>query len=222
MEFSKTNALFSTHINLLLRKYVSVMHLKLFVDHADTDLKIKYISNAVLHNINMMQNFEFIDAGFDLYTPTQITPTTTGCNKIDLGVICSATLLTNTYANTGTTTNSYVEQSTGYYMYPRSSLSKTRLRLANSVGIIDSSYRGHLIGMFDYVPLLGGSGSETPQPDLNLDPSTPNKDVVMKFDRLVQICAPSLIPIYVEVVENMESLGAQTQRGGGGFGSTGR
>ena len=44
----------------------------------------------------------------------------------------------------------------------------------------------------------------------------------MKFDRLVQLCAPSLIPIYVEVVENMESLGVKTQRGDGGFGSTGR
>ena len=102
---SKTSSLFSTHINLLLRKYVSVMHLKLFVDSPDADLKIKYISKAVLHNINMTQNPEFIDAGFDLYTPTQITPTTTGCNKIDFGVICSATLLTNTYVNTGTTTN---------------------------------------------------------------------------------------------------------------------
>jgi dUTPase len=39
--------------------------------------------------------------------------------------------------------------STGYYMYPRSSLSKTKLRLANSVGIIDSGYCGFLIGMFD-------------------------------------------------------------------------
>lgn len=234
MEILKTNSLFTTHINLLLRKYVSVMHLKLFVDHADTDLKIKYISKAVLHNINITQNPEFIDAGFDLFAPTQITPTTTSCNKIDFGVICSATLLTNTYANTDTTLSPYVEQSTGYYMYPRSSLSKTRLRLANSVGIIDSSYRGHLIGMFDYVPLLGvgagtGTGTETTnvsQTDisLELDPNTQvlNKDVVIKFDRLVQICAPSLIPIYVEVVENMESLGAQTQRGGGGFGSTGR
>ena len=36
-------------------------------------------------------------------------------------------------------------------MYPRSSLSKTMLRLANSVGIIDAGYRGHLIGMFDVI-----------------------------------------------------------------------
>ena len=189
MEILKTNSLFTTHINLLLRKYVSVMHLKLFVDHADTDLKIKYISKAVLHNINITQNPEFIDAGFDLFAPTHITPTTTGCNKIDFGVICSATLLTNTYANTGTTANSYVEQSTGYYVYPRSSLSKTRLRLANSVGIIDSSYRGHLIGMFDYVPLLGvstGTSTETTnvsQTDLSLEPNTQvlNKDIVLSM-----------------------------------------
>jgi dUTPase len=205
---SKTNALVTSHIDILLRNYVSVMHLKLFVDNADADLKIKYISKSVLHNINMTQNPEFIDAGFDLFTPTSITPTTAGCNKIDFEVIGSATLITNTYANTGSSTSSYVEHSTGYYMYPRSSLSKTRLRLANSVGIIDSSYRGHLIGAFDYVS--GATDvAETP-------------DRVLKYDRLVQICAPSLVPIYVEIVDSIECLGVQTQRGDGGFGSTGR
>lgn len=206
---SKTNALFTSHINLLLRKYVSVMHLKLFVDHPDADLKIKYISTSVLHNINMTQNPEFIDAGFDLFTPTQITPTTAGCNKIDFGVIGSATLITNTYANSDLE-EPYVEHSTGYYMYPRSSLSKTRLRLANSVGIIDSSYRGHLIGAFDYFPSSSSTGTST------------DADTVLKYDRLVQICAPSLIPIYVEIVDNIECLGVKTQRGDGGFGSTGR
>ena len=33
----------------------------------------------------------------------------------------------------------------GYYLYPRSSISKTKMRLANSVGIIDAGYRGELI-----------------------------------------------------------------------------
>ena len=31
-----------------------------------------------------------------------------------------------------------------FYVYPRSSISKTPLRMANSVGIIDSGYRGNL------------------------------------------------------------------------------
>ena len=233
MALSNTNPLFVSHINILLRKYASVMYLKLFVDSPDADLKIKYISKAVLNNINMTQFPEFIDAGFDLFTPTKITPTTAGCNKIDFGVVCSATLITNTYSSSGSSTDSYVEQSTGYYLYPRSSLSKTRLRLANSVGIIDSSYRGHLIGAFDYFPLATattagegtageGTAGEGTAGEGAVVGEVDTPDTVLKYDRLVQICAPSLIPIYVEIVENLESLGVKTHRGEGGFGSTGR
>jgi dUTP pyrophosphatase len=96
-------------------------------------------------------------------------------------------------------------------MYPRSSLSKTKLRLANSVGIIDSGYRGNLIGMFDVV---------------NIDKEIQNKDMDADYyakvnDRLLQICAPGLIPIYVEIVDGVYELGSETERGSGGFGSTG-
>ena len=94
-------------------------------------------------------------------------------------------------------------------MYPRSSLSKTQLRLANSVGIIDAGYRGHLMGMFDVV---------------NIDPDD-DKDADYfgkKFDRYLQICAPGLVPIVVEIVNTKEELGEETERGDGGFGSTGR
>jgi len=43
-----------------------------------------------------------------------------------------------------------------------------------------------------------------------------------KFDRYIQICAPGLVPILVEVVNTKEELGEKTERGDGGFGSTGR
>jgi dUTP pyrophosphatase len=101
---------------------------------------------------------------------------------------------------------------TGFYMYPRSSLSKTRLRLANSVGIIDSGYRGNLIGMFDVVNIENENINE-----IN------GGDYFAKVnDRLVQICAPGLIPILVEIVENEYELGNETsERGSGGFGSSG-
>ena len=32
-----------------------------------------------------------------------------------------------------------------YYLYPRSSISKTPLRMSNSTGIIDAGYRGEII-----------------------------------------------------------------------------
>ncbi len=100
---------------------------------------------------------------------------------------------------------------TGYYMYPRSSLSKTPLRLANSTGIIDSGYRGNLMAMFDVINL----------PD-NLSDSREADYFGRKLDRYVQICAPGLVPIIVEIVNSIEDLGNETIRGGGGFGSTGR
>ena len=43
-----------------------------------------------------------------------------------------------------------------------------------------------------------------------------------KFERYLQICAPGLVPIIVEIVYSKEELGEQTARGSGGFGSTGR
>ena len=100
---------------------------------------------------------------------------------------------------------------TGYYMYPRSSLSRTPLRLANSTGIIDAGYRGHLMGMFDVVNL----------PD-NLSDSREADFFGQKYDRYLQICAPGLIPIVIEIVDSREELGEETARAGGGFGSTGR
>jgi dUTP pyrophosphatase len=86
-------------------------------------------------------------------------------------------------------------------MYPRSSLSKTQLRLANNTGIIDAGYRGPLIGMFDCL--------------------TDDEYEVSSFTRLLQICAPGLVPIYVRVIDLIADLGPNTSRGEGGFGSTG-
>jgi dUTP pyrophosphatase len=86
-------------------------------------------------------------------------------------------------------------------MYPRSSISKSPFRLANSVGIIDAGYRGHLIGMFD---IPSGETSH-----------------IRKLDKYLQICAPGLVPVFVELVSNLNDLGEETARGAGGFGSTG-
>ena len=49
-----------------------------------------------------------------------------------------------------------------------------------------------------------------------------NKDYEGKaYERYIQICAPGLIPMIVEIVDNIEALGEKTERGQGGFGSTG-
>ena len=95
-------------------------------------------------------------------------------------------------------------------MYPRSSLSKTQLRLANSTGIIDAGYRGHLIGMFDVVNIPQYNSGQKDADYLG-----------KRYDRYLQICAPGLVPIIVEIVELKYDLGLETERGDNGFGSTG-
>jgi dUTPase len=203
-------------LNNLFTIYDRVMVLKLFVDCNDNELKNKYIMSATNHNTKLMTNIDYIDAGFDLFTPgndnnneldlygDNIRFFSTGwenknpVNKIDFKVCCSAKMVLNTRQSFNT----------GYYMYPRSSLSKTQLRLANSTGIIDAGYRGHLMGMFDVV---------------NITENNKDADYFgLKYDRYLQICAPGLVPIIVEIVERKDDLGLETERGAGGFGSTGR
>jgi dUTPase len=186
-----------------------VMNLKIYVDSDDEKLKIIYKEAAIKHNKKIQDYPDFIDAGFDLYAPLQQTenqqiiflPSTV--NKLDFKIICSAQITNNTTNktyNTGWDTYN-TPYYTGYYMYPRSSISKTRLRLANSVGIIDSGYRGHIMAMLDVIGNTEYEGKA--------------------YERYMQICAPGLIPIVVEIVENIEDLGEKTERGQGGFGSTG-
>ena len=176
----------------LLEQYGQYMSLNIFIDLSNNNNKIELTSlyqNAInVHNEKLRT--EFIDAGFDLYAENMPTshPAHGVPLKMDFKIICSARMIL--------TNKSY---NTGYYIYPRSSLSKTNLRLANSTGIIDAGYRGHIIGMFDVL-------AETQ---------------ILNHERLVQICAPGLVPIVVTLVDQLEDLGEQTQRGTGGFGSTG-
>jgi len=176
----------------LLDVYGQYMQLTLFVDSEDTTLRDKYIAAANDHHIKMVNQLHHLDAGFDLYAPRDLCLVPNVVNKIDYEVIgCAHMVKPN-----GVSWNS------SFYMYPRSSISKTRLRLANNVGIIDAGYRGHLIGAFDVVNPDGNTG-------------------VSRFERHLQICAPGLAPIVVRVVETRNDLGERTARGDGGFGSTG-
>lgn len=173
----------------VLRSYERCMYLKIFVDGED-ELKDIYFHSSKKHNEKILENIQHIDAGFDLFAPVSVKRTDS-LLKLDFNISCSAQM----YCDTDKVFN------TGYYMHPRSSLSKTSLRLANSTGIIDSGYRGHIIGMFDVID---------------------RESNVTQYERLVQICAPCLVPILVEVVDSKEELGEKTERGEGGFGSTGR
>ena len=84
-----------------------------------------------------------------------------------------------------------------FLLLPRSSISKTSLRLSNSIGLIDAGYRGEIMAMCD---------------NIKSDTYT-----VEKGHRLFQLVATDSSPIQFELVEELE----MTTRGMGGFGSTG-
>jgi dUTP pyrophosphatase len=90
------------------------------------------------------------------------------------------------------------ESSAGYYLVPRSSIFKTPIRQSNSVGIIDAGYRGQLCAP--------------------LDNKSNTSYTIEKSTRLFQIVAPDLAHIRVTLVEKL----SETDRGTGGFGSTGK
>ena len=189
--------------------------LKIFVDSNDTDLLRLYETardkhNALFFNKNVEECDKFYDAGFDIFTPGGNAPlpptasTSTGGNAhllptasgiaVDMHVKCSMKMFTT---HNGT-------YNVGYYLYPRSSTgTKTPLRLSNSVGIIDSGYRGNITAVFDNIG------------------STPF--TIEKYQRLVQICPPNLsFPFMVTLVATIGELSGETIRGTGGFGSTGK
>ncbi len=138
------------------------------------------------------------DSGFDIYTPKgqeRINPGET--RLVNLEIQCAA------YRRDGWN-ETFVPSA--FYMYPRSSIYKTPLRLANNTGIIDSGYRGNLMGAFDNIYRPGSAYQE----------STWSQELNM-YGRMLQICMPDLSPFKVEIVETLDD----TSRGSGGLGSTG-
>lgn len=88
----------------------------------------------------------------------------------------------------------------GYHMklFMRSSTgANTTLRLSNCVGIVDSSYRGEVMGLFD---------------------NEHRVQTIHKGDRFMQGLIEKNVPIEFEECEDL----GDTNRGDGGFGSTGK
>ena len=119
-------------------------------------------------------------AGLDLYCPFHIKVPADSQKKIPLGIA--------------------VEIPQGYMglLVPRSSMSKTPLRCANSVGIIDADYRGELSIAYENISC--------------------SDYTIFRGDRIAQLI---IVPIAIVDVEEAQTL-SETERGDGGYGSTGK
>ncbi len=96
-------------------------------------------------------------------------------------------------------------------VFPRSSIRKTGLQLSNSVGVIDSGYRGEIQATFNKV-----FGSERMYDEMKVKEIQPN-EYYKVGDRIAQIM---IIPHPDIQFEEADEL-SDTERGEGGFGSTG-
>uniref|UniRef100_A0A6C0D5Q9 Uncharacterized protein n=1 Tax=viral metagenome TaxID=1070528 RepID=A0A6C0D5Q9_9ZZZZ len=165
----------------------------------DDNLKAEYVKRVGDHNKKILSNL-YVDSGFDVYVPEEQEFTSTIDTKFIDMQIKTEMLYCNVERDFVT--------STAFLMYPRSSISKTPLMLANHVGVIDAGYRGSIIGAFRCLT-----------PPNVVDDEEPIY-VVEKDTRLVQLCHPTLCPIFVLLVD--EPALTTTERGTGGFGSTGK
>ena len=87
-------------------------------------------------------------------------------------------------------------------IFPRSSIRKTNLKLSNSVGVVDSGYRGEIQATFNKIQGID-----------NVE-----RDSYKVGDRICQIMIIPHPDIQFEEVEELNN----TERGQGGFGSTGK
>ena len=172
------------------------------------DELVKMYEEKVEEHNKKIYDSQYPDSGFDLFTPFDYTDHAYGYTdnrlspmtfRAPLGVKCSMSHFNTAYKK------SYPS---GYYLYPRSSIVKTPFRLSNSVGIIDSGYRGEIMAVVDNINAA------------NMDTKASIVQYMSPVTRMFQICSPTLEPFMVQIVNSEDKLGV-TERGSGGFGSTG-
>ena len=139
--------------------------------HPLNDISLSFYENH--------SHFHDGDAGLDLYVLKNMTFEPGETKAIKLGISCEPI------------------DGIAYYLFPRSSISKTPLRMANSIGLIDAGYRGELMAVCDNIK------------DFSYE--------VQKGQRLFQLVAFDNSPIRYTITNKLTS----TTRGKGGFGSTG-
>jgi len=134
------------------------------------------------------------NAGFDLHcSEDTFVGTTTTFIPFEITV-----RLVKVEAMPNGQSDEYLKTDSHFWLVPRSSIYKTGLMMANSVGVIDKSYRGEL-----KAPVWSMTGETK----------------VQYGDRLFQIVAPDMGWIrHIRVVDALPN----TVRGQGGFGSSGK
>lgn len=200
---------YTIQYNNILRKMQAQSHsgktvLFLYVDeNVSVSIRGAY-QKAIEANENEVSGGErFRDSGFDLYCPEtiQLDRDDYNASKKKPITLNHKVKVACYFVPNGGDRSTWIPLP--YYLYPRSSISKTPFRMANSVGIIDAGYRGDIMGKLDWLD------------------NGENLYRIEKGTRLFQLCAYNLFPFdVIQLVESEEALSEVTKRGYGGFGST--
>jgi dUTPase len=155
------------------------------------------------------------NAGFDLYVAEGCETKAGTVSLLNLG--CRARMV-KCYPSS--------EQEVSFWVAPRSSIWKSGVIQANSVGVIDKSYRGILMGAVTpiYKPTgywsnMSGTANSGSYIWMNCDSRDTGNPILERGQRLFQIVAPDMG--WIKEVRIVESL-PQTKRGDGAFGSSGK
>lgn len=132
--------------------------------------------------------------------PTRANPTDAG---LDLRVKTNTVLYRNVRTLVPTGVKVKIPVNFVGLLFPRSSLSKLDVIMTNSVGVIDSDYRGEIMASLQY------NGKED---NIQLNAG----------DRIVQLVLVPIITPNPIVLNCSEEEWIDTARGAGGFGSTGK
>lgn len=175
--------------------------LELFPTEGNWDNYVKWIGGtSIQHNTD--------NAGVDVYcVKRQVVNPIEGATLLDLGVKARMLKVTETHIKDWTIEMHCEPIKTKmepchFWLAPRSSIWKSGVRQANSIGVIDKSYRGVLMGAV--LP--------------NRENSMP---AIEAGTRLFQILAPDMSDISWIKLKPLSELD-ETGRGEGGFGSTGK
>lgn len=181
------------------------MLLSIFIDSEDDELKQLYKTSSVIHNNEIMNDPRCYEAGFDLFLPKNNDSGEddetkfVGKNKVDFKIKCCAKMIHKNKNNDKN--NELYAVYSPFNTCSKALMSKSPLRLENNQGIIDAGYRGNLICMLDCIYYDMENGFS-----------------MAKYSRMIQICAPDWVPMYVRIVDKVEELGPSSSSGCGSTG----
>lgn len=130
--------------------------------------------------------------------PEAVLPSYAKPGDAGLDITATSVQVSDKFVQYGTGISVEIPEGHVGLIFPRSSVTKQDLMLKNSVGVIDAGYRGEIMFRFKSVK-----------------PHEMHYEIGDKIGQLIVLPIPTMNPVFVDDLSD-------TERGDGGFGSTGK